>query len=146
MAERARVPDQLVEPGEELAFGDLELAVRDLGPGESPHDCIWFLGEDQSTVFCGDQGYNHMHCYLADGHWERWLANLDRLVADLPAGVTLLPGHGDRAERELLAWQREYIERFVEAVRAGDWSDPERAKQGVVKTMGPTCGPTTFAS
>ena len=77
-------PTQLVEPDDELAFGDVELAVRDLGPGESPHDSIWLLGEEQSTVFCGDQGYNHMHCYLADGHWESWLANLDRLAADLP--------------------------------------------------------------
>jgi len=143
-AERA-FPTQLVESGAELTFDDIELAVRDLGPGESPHDSIWFLGEDRSTVFSGDQVYNHMHCYLADGHWERWLANLDRLAADLPAGVTLLPGHGDQAARELLDWQRGYIERFVAAVRTGDWSDPERAKQGVVEAMGPTCWPTTSA-
>ena len=128
-------PTQLVEPDDELAFGDVELAVRDLGPGESPHDSIWLLGEEQSTVFCGDQGYNHMHCFLADGHWESWLANLDRLAADLPTGVTLLPGHGDQAGRELLDWQRGYIERFVEAVRAGDWSDAVRAKQAVVDAM-----------
>jgi glyoxylase-like metal-dependent hydrolase (beta-lactamase superfamily II) len=129
-------PTQLVEPGEELAFGDIEIKVRDLGPGESPHDSIWLLGDDSNTVFCGDQGYNHMHCYLADGHWERWLANLDRLAADLPADVRLLPGHGDQAGRELLDWQRGYIERFVEALGAGDWSDPERAKQGVVDAIG----------
>jgi glyoxylase-like metal-dependent hydrolase (beta-lactamase superfamily II) len=134
-AERA-FPTQLVDPGEELAFGDIELAVRDLGPGESPHDSIWFLGKERSTVFCGDQGYNHMHCYLADGHWERWLANLDLLAAELPAGVRLLPGHGDRADIELLDWQRGYVERFVDAVRARDWSDPALAKEGVVGAMG----------
>ena len=127
-------PSQLVEPGEELAFGDVELAVRDLGPGESPHDSIWLLGEERSTVFCGDQGYNHMHCYLADGHSESWLANLDRLAAELPASVTLLPGHGDRAGRELLDWQRGYIERFIGAVRKADWGNPERAKHDVVET------------
>jgi glyoxylase-like metal-dependent hydrolase (beta-lactamase superfamily II) len=77
-----------------------------------------------------------MHCYLADCHWESWLANLDRLAADLPATVTLLPGHGDRAGRELLDWQRGYIDRFVEAVRAADWSDPELAKQAVGEAMG----------
>jgi glyoxylase-like metal-dependent hydrolase (beta-lactamase superfamily II) len=133
-SERA-FPTQLVDSGAEASFGDIELAVRDLGPGESPHDSIWFLGEKRSTVFSGDQCYNHMHCYLADGHWESWLANLDRLATDLPAGVTLLPGHGDHAGRELLDWQRGYIERFLEAVRAGDWSDLERAKQGVVEAM-----------
>jgi glyoxylase-like metal-dependent hydrolase (beta-lactamase superfamily II) len=129
-------PTRLVEPGEELAFGDIEVAVRDLGPGESPHDSIWVLGDDHCSVFCGDQGYNHMHCYLADGHWRAWLANLDRLAEALPADVTLLPGHGDRAGRELLDWQRAYIERFVDAVRVGDWSDPERARQGVVEAIG----------
>ena len=134
-AERA-FPTRLVEPGEELAFGDIELAVRDLGPGESPHDSLWLLGEDRSTVFSGDQAYNHMHCFLADGHWESWLANLNRLAADLPEGVGLLPGHGDQAGRELLDWQRGYIERFVGAVRGADWSDPERAKPAVVEAMG----------
>jgi len=129
-------PTQLVEPGQELTFGDIELAVRDLGPGESPHDSIWFLGEDRGTVFSGDQGYNHMHCYLADGHWKHWLANLDRLTTDLPTDVTLLPGHGDQAGRELLDWQRGYIERFIDAVIVGDWSDPERAKQSVVEAVG----------
>jgi len=133
-AERA-FPTQLADPGEELTFGDIELTVRDLGPGESPHDSIWLLGEDGHTVFSGDQGYNHMHCYLADGHWQSWLTNLDRLAAELPAGVTLLPGHGDRSGRELLDWQRGYIERFVAAVRAGDWSHPETAKEGVVEAM-----------
>jgi glyoxylase-like metal-dependent hydrolase (beta-lactamase superfamily II) len=133
-SERA-FPTRLVQSGEELAFGDLEFSVRDLGPGESPHDSVWFLGEAQSTVFCGDQGYNHMHCYLADGHWKSWLANLDQLANDLPADVTLLPGHGDRSGLELLDWQRGYIERFVDAVLAGDWTDPERAKQAVVDAM-----------
>ena len=133
-------PSQLVEPGEELTFGDIELAVRDLGPGESPHDSIWLLGEDRSTVFSGDQAYNHMHCFLADGHWESWLANLDRLTAELPAGVKLLPGHGDHAGREMLDWQRGYIERFVEAVQGADWSEPERAKAEVVEAMGTYLG------
>jgi glyoxylase-like metal-dependent hydrolase (beta-lactamase superfamily II) len=133
-SERA-FPSQLVEPGEELTFGDIELTARDLGPGESPHDSVWFLGEDRSTVFSGDQGYNHMHCYLADGHWKAWLANLDRLARDLPAWVRLLPGHGDRAGRELLDWQRGYIERFVEAVRTADWSDGVLAKQEVAEAM-----------
>jgi glyoxylase-like metal-dependent hydrolase (beta-lactamase superfamily II) len=128
-------PSQVVTPGEELAFGDIELAVRDLGPGESPHDSIWFLGEDRAAVFSGDQAYGHMHAYLADGHWEQWLSNIDRLADELPGSVTLHPGHGDRGGRELLDWQRGYIERFVDAVRAADWSDPEAARRSVVDSM-----------
>ena len=76
-----------------------------------------------------------MHCYLADGHWEQWLAHLDRLAAELPAQATLLPGHGERAGRELLDWQRGYIERFVHAVRRADWTDPEAAATTVDQAM-----------
>ena len=132
-AERA-FPNQIVEDGAELSFGDIELTVRDLGPGESPHDSIWFLGEGRTTVFSGDQAYNHMHCYLADGFWEEWLAHLDTLAADLPSDAVLHPGHGDPAGLALLDWQRRYIERFIEAVRSADWSDVDRAKLSVLES------------
>ena len=128
-------PERIVEPGAELSFGEIELTVLDLGPGESPHDSIWFLGEGRGTVFSGDQGYNHMHGYLADGHWEGWLANIERLRKDLPADATLHVGHGEPGSPELLDWQRGYIERFLEAVRNADWSDPESAKAGVIAAM-----------
>lgn len=131
-AQRA-FPSQIVEDGSELSFGDIELTVRDLGPGESPHDSIWFLGEDKGNVFSGDLAYNHMHCYLADGFWQQWLAAIEALSADLPADVVLHPGHGEIAGRDLLAWQRTYIETFIEAVRSADWSDPDRAKPGVLE-------------
>jgi glyoxylase-like metal-dependent hydrolase (beta-lactamase superfamily II) len=128
-------PSRIVKNGTELSFGDIELAVRDLGPSESPHDSIWFLGEDRSTVFSGDQAYNHMHCYLADGFWEEWLANIETLTADLPADVVLHPGHGDATTPDLFAWQRRYIEEFIEAVRSADWSDVDRARQTVLDAM-----------
>jgi glyoxylase-like metal-dependent hydrolase (beta-lactamase superfamily II) len=128
-------PTQIVEDGTELSLGDIDLTVRDLGPGESPHDSIWFLGEGRAAVFSGDQAYNHMHCYLADGHWEAWLANIDRLASELPSDAILHPGHGEPARRELLEWQRGYIVRFLEAVTAADWSDPDRARSSVVEEV-----------
>jgi glyoxylase-like metal-dependent hydrolase (beta-lactamase superfamily II) len=134
--EERAFPTRIVESGAELTFGEIELTVRDLGPGESPHDSIWLLGDDRTTVFSGDQGYNHMHCYLADGYWEDWLANIATLSAELPSDAVLYPGHGDRAGLELLAWQRGYIERFVEAVRGADWSDADRARATVIEAIG----------
>lgn len=128
-------PTRIVDDGAELSFGDIELAVRDLGPGESPHDSVWFLGETRAAIFSGDQAYNHMHCYLADGHWEAWLANIDRLSSELPAEAILHPGHGDPAPRSLLEWQRGYILRFLEAVTGADWSAPDRARSSVVEEM-----------
>lgn len=133
-AERA-FPSRVVEDGTELSFGDIELTVRDLGPGESPHDTIWFLGEKRSTVFSGDQAYNHMHSYLADTFWEEWLANIQTLTAELAAGADLYPGHGGAATPDLLNWQRLYIEKFVDAVRSADWRDGDRAKQTVLESM-----------
>jgi glyoxylase-like metal-dependent hydrolase (beta-lactamase superfamily II) len=128
-------PGEIAADGAELAFGDIELAVRDLGPGESPHDSIWFLGEDRTTVFSGDQAYNHMHCFLADGYWEQWLDHVEALTSDLRSGAVLHPGHGEPAGLEILAWQRRYIELFLDAVRAADWSDAEGAKRRVVEVM-----------
>jgi glyoxylase-like metal-dependent hydrolase (beta-lactamase superfamily II) len=133
-AERA-FPTEIVGDGAELSFADIELTVQDLGPGESPHDSIWFLGERRTTVFSGDQAYNRMHCYLADGHWDDWLGHIEALAADLPSDATLHPGHGDPTGLDLLTWQRGYLERFLEAVGGADWSDAERATAEVIGSI-----------
>jgi glyoxylase-like metal-dependent hydrolase (beta-lactamase superfamily II) len=133
-SERA-FPTELVAGGAELEFGEIELTVDDLGPGESPHDSVWFLGSDRAQVFPGDQGYNHMHAYLADGHWQSWLANIERLRGQLPPDAVLHVGHGDPATPELLDWQRGYIECVVEATRGADWSDAEAAKAQVLAAL-----------
>jgi glyoxylase-like metal-dependent hydrolase (beta-lactamase superfamily II) len=128
-------PTEIVDDGAEVSFGDIELTVRDLGPGESPHDSVWFLGEPKTTVFSGDQAYNRMHCFLADGYWEDWLAHIQSLADQLPPDATLHPGHGKPGGLDLLTWQRGYIERFIEAVHAADWSDADRATDEVMATL-----------
>ena len=113
-------PNQPVDSGDEVRLGGLTLEVEELGPGESHLDSLWWL--DPSTVFAGDITYHGMHAYLADGHWERWLATLSRLERELPADVTLHVGHGPAGGMERLAAQRQYIETFAAAVssHAGD--------------------------
>jgi glyoxylase-like metal-dependent hydrolase (beta-lactamase superfamily II) len=114
---RRRVfPNGTVSDGEQLTLAGLTFTARDLGPGESPHDGLWVLGDD---VFSGDQFYGHMHAYLADGFHEQWLANLARLRRELPAAARLHPGHGGTAGLEMLDWQEAYIRTFLDAVRAG---------------------------
>lgn len=129
-AQRA-VPDAVVADGESVELEDISLRVMDLGPGESPHDSVWML-EGQHTVFSADLAYNRMHCYLADGFYAEWLANIDRLLRDLPAQVTMRPGHGEACGLEALAWQRDYLETVLDAMRAADWSTPETAKSAVL--------------
>src|SRR6266545_2504197 len=124
-------PNQTVADGEAVSFDGVEFTVVDLGPGESPADSMWLL-DDGRTVFPGDPVYNHKHCYLADGFWEEWLKNIDRLERELPAEATLYIGHGEPASPEVFSWQRGYIENFVDAVKNADWLNPEQAKAEVV--------------
>jgi glyoxylase-like metal-dependent hydrolase (beta-lactamase superfamily II) len=108
-----RFPTHTVVDGEQVTLAGLTFTARDLGPGESPHDSLWLLGDD---VFSGDQFYGHMHAYLADGFHAEWLANLARLKHELPSRVRLYPGHGEAAGLEMLGWQESYIRTFMTAV------------------------------
>jgi hypothetical protein len=107
--------------------------VIDLGPSESPHDNPWILGDDERTVFLGDQIYDHKHCYLADGFYESWLANIEALRDRFPADVVFDIGHGGPVGSDAFDWQRRCIETFVAAVEGADWSDPARAHAVVAR-------------
>ena len=129
-----RFPNRTVSDRETLEFGAATFTVVDLGPGESPHDSIWVLGDGQ-TVFLGDQVYDRKHAYLADGFHQEWLANLDRLARELPTEATLHVGHGGPVTPSHFSWQREYVETFLDAVRTADWSQPDAARASVVERM-----------
>jgi glyoxylase-like metal-dependent hydrolase (beta-lactamase superfamily II) len=128
-------PNTAIGDGESLTFDDAKFTVVDLGPSESPHDSPWILGDDASTVFLGDQIYDHRHCYLADGFYTEWLANIETLRTRLPDDAVFYIGHGGPVGPEMWDWQRGYIELFVEAVSNADWSEPEQAKAIVVGQM-----------
>ncbi len=125
-------PNHTVSDGDTLTLGGVRFTLMDIGPGESPHDSAWLLGDDRRTVFLGDQVYNHMHAYLADGFHAEWLRNIDRLHSDLPADATFFVGHGDPTSPALFDWQRGYVETFVAAVAQADFSAPDEAKAAVV--------------
>jgi glyoxylase-like metal-dependent hydrolase (beta-lactamase superfamily II) len=128
-------PNAAIGDGESVSFDDVTFTVVDLGPSESPHDSPWILGNDAKTVFLGDQIYDHKHCYLADGFYAEWLANIETLRTRFPDDVVFYIGHGGPVGPEMWDWQRGYIELFVEAVSNADWTDPERAKATVVGRM-----------
>ena len=64
-------------------------------------------------MFSADLAYDRHHCYLADGFYREWLANIGRAREQLPAGVTLHPGHGEPCGTEVLDWQEGYINTFL---------------------------------
>jgi glyoxylase-like metal-dependent hydrolase (beta-lactamase superfamily II) len=128
-------PTRTVSDGEQVDFGGASFTVVDLGPGESPHDSMWFLGDDRRTVFLGDQVYDGKHAFLGDGFFEEWLGHIDRLARELPADATLHIGHGGPVTPAQFDVQREYVETFVDAVRGADWSQPDEARAAVVERM-----------
>ena len=128
-------PNTPVRDGESLTFDDVKLTVIDLGPSESPHDSPWVLGDEEKTVFLGDQIYDHKHCYLADGFSAEWLANIEQLRARFPDDAVFYIGHGGPVGHDMWDWQRGYIELFLDAVSNADWSEPEQAKATVVSRV-----------
>ena len=128
-------PNTPIRDGESLTFDDVTFTVIDLGPSESPHDSPWLLGDDARTVFLGDQIYDHKHCFLADGFYAEWLANIEKLRARFLDDAALYIGHGGPVGREMWDWQRRYIETFLEAISDADWSEPESATATVVAQM-----------
>src|SRR4029450_3507615 len=133
---RARTfPNTPIGDGESVTFDDVTLTVIDLGPSESPHDSPWVLGDDERTVFLGDQIYDPKHCSLADGFYREWLANIETLRERFPDDAVFHVGHGGPAAPGDWDWQRSYIETFLEALKAADWSNPEQAQADVVAEM-----------
>jgi glyoxylase-like metal-dependent hydrolase (beta-lactamase superfamily II) len=129
-----RFPDQLVEPGSTVSLAGVELSVRAAGPGESPADSIWSIG---NSWFTGDIVCPHLDAYLADGHYSTWLDSLGQLSRDAPADAIFYPGHGAPASRAGIAVQRAYIETFVEAVRRSLSLDAEQRRGQVLARMAP---------
>ncbi len=110
-------PSRIASDGEALTFGGATFTAHALGPGESHHDAYWVVEGPARAAFIGDVVLHGVHAYTSDGHTARWLANLERLTADLATVPRIYPGHGDPGGLELLAWQRAYLEQYRAAVR-----------------------------
>lgn len=113
-------PNRIVQGGDRVAIADVAFIVTDLGACESPHDSLWQLESDgPAQVFVGDLVYSHMHAFLADGFFDRWLSRLERATRELPADATLFMGHGEPVTgHAILQWQADYIRRFLEALQS----------------------------
>jgi glyoxylase-like metal-dependent hydrolase (beta-lactamase superfamily II) len=128
-------PNTPIDDGESVTFDNATFSVIDLGPSESPHDSPWILGEEERIVFLGDQIYGQKHCYLADGFHQQWLENIEVLRIRFASDAVFHIGHGGPAGPGDWDWQRSYIETFLEAVKAADWSTRGEAQAAVVAEM-----------
>jgi glyoxylase-like metal-dependent hydrolase (beta-lactamase superfamily II) len=128
-------PNQVVSEGDVLDFGeDLTFDVLDIGPAESFHDSA-FIYRGTNQVFAGDLAYGLMHAYTADNTNDEWRLAIERLMTDLPENTILYIGHGLPVTPGFLQWQRTYLDKFEEAIKQADWSDPDAATATVVAAM-----------
>jgi glyoxylase-like metal-dependent hydrolase (beta-lactamase superfamily II) len=134
-AAKRTFPNTEISDGERLSFDNATFTVIDLGPSESPHDSPWILGDEERIVFLGDQIYDHRHCFLADGFYQQWLENIEKLPERFPSDAVFHIGHGGPASSADWDWQRRYIETFLDSVTGADWSRPEAAHATVVAEM-----------
>ena len=130
-------PDTLVEDGQTLRYGDIDVTVSSWGPGESHADTVWAVGD---ALFVGDLVYHDEHAYLADGHGSEWLESLTRLEARLTEATTLYVGHGAPGGVGLVAAQRTYVETFLRAVEDALDLDPAEGERLVLEAIRPLAG------
>ncbi|GAA4918475.1 glyoxylase-like metal-dependent hydrolase (beta-lactamase superfamily II) [Stackebrandtia albiflava] len=104
--------------GQALTFDELTLTVHTVGKAESHADSLFTVTVPgrPPAVFVGDLAFHGTHPYTADGHSGAWLAALDRVAAEVPAGAVLYPGHGAPGDVTMLDAQRRYLTRYREEV------------------------------
>ncbi len=120
-------PNEIIKDNDSFDFGGVKFTFRDMGPGESDSDGIWFFESDGvKHVFVGDLIANDCHCFFRDGHIMEWMQILDRLEKDFDDSTQLYFGHGESPSgMEYIEWQRGYNRAFLDAVsRLEDRSVP----------------------
>lgn len=111
-------PNEIIRDNDSFSFGGMKFTFRDMGPGESDSDGIWFFEHDGvKHVFVGDLVANNCHCFFRDGHVREWMQILDRLEKDFGDSTQLYLGHGESPSgMEYIEWQRGYNNAFLDAV------------------------------
>ncbi len=135
--ERTRlVPaDRWIDGDTELELGGERFLIRHVGPSHTPEDLVVFVPR-QGVLFAGDLVFRGRIPFVGQADSRRWIAALDRLIADAPKLV--VPGHGPVSEDPLtdLTLTRDYLqhlratmgeaarnlEPFEEAYARADWS------------------------
>jgi glyoxylase-like metal-dependent hydrolase (beta-lactamase superfamily II) len=102
-----------VEADQHLTVGGAELALVELGAGESEHGTALHL-PGQRALLAGDLLYSGVHPWLAEGRPDAWLANLDR-IASLGTIDRIYPGHGAPGDASLIQFNRDYIATYARA-------------------------------
>jgi glyoxylase-like metal-dependent hydrolase (beta-lactamase superfamily II) len=107
-------PDRTFETMATVEVGGREIVLRYLGRGHTDHDLVVEVpGTD--VLFAGDLLENGAVPFYGDGYPLDWPATV-AAVTDLVTG-TVVPGHGDHADRAFAADQTASIARVAELAR-----------------------------
>jgi glyoxylase-like metal-dependent hydrolase (beta-lactamase superfamily II) len=147
-SERTGAPVRALDPrlclgaeglGPDEAVGAAGLDIRVVATPGHTTDSLCFVIDGDGSVLTGDTVLGRGTTVLGDHHGAlgEYLGSLDRLAA-LPAGTTLLPGHGPdladapRIARDYLAHREERLGQVREALRRlGEGATPRQVVEVV---------------
>ena len=109
------LPTRTVADKLTLADGGRTIELMVLGRAHTDGDLFIYLPQDK-VVATGDALIDWMP-FLNDGYPEDWVRTLDLLESY--AFTRIIPGHGDVAPREQLAFFRGYLADLIAAVKQG---------------------------
>lgn len=81
--------------------------------GHSPGSAVVYL-PGRKLLFTGDLVFAGRVPYMGEGNFSDWIVALTTMEAwDVK---TVVPGHGAQGGKELLAWQRQWLESYIQKV------------------------------
>lgn len=125
-------PDTIVDGGETVRLGDLDVEVIEFGPSEASNMTVYVV-RALNAVFVGDLLNPGMTPFLLEKRTAAWLDQLAELERTLPTDMIAYPGHGEPGPLGALiagqrAWLTDFRARVAEAMRDGVVSEAEAAK------------------
>ncbi len=104
------LPTRLIEDGETVTYGDIDLVVDELGPGEAI-DINVFYSKELNALFVGDLMDNNRLGFVLEKRTAPWLQQLDKVLADYgKENPITYPGHGAPDDlRKLVEEQKEWL-------------------------------------
>jgi cyclase len=118
-----------------LNEGGREIEILQLGRGHTDGDVFIYLPKEK-VVATGDALIDWMP-FMNDGFPEDWVHTLDAL--EKYDFTRVIPGHGDVAPREQLAFFRGYLTDLVAAIKqaVADGAGLEEMKKGIADQLAP---------
>ncbi|MCC2673217.1 MAG: polyketide cyclase [Ramlibacter sp.] len=102
-----------------LDLGGKQVELRDFGFAQTGGD-LWVWIPQDKILFAGNPVVTEKPGipWLLDGHVQESLDTLVRVKAFLPAGATIVPGHGRRLPKDGLDWHIAYLQELRDQVKA----------------------------